>query len=257
MVKRLFSFIFFVYLLVFLSSGCNLEITIKDDSMPDTTQTQVQESADAQPAEKMESEPEEEVQTEPEEEDNSYRINIPRIDQAIYSGPGYQYQYVGNVGVAGIYTIVEESRDSNNILWGRLKSGIGWVDLNDIHRSDNPITIDYADPDLLASGNFHHCDKNAGAHSVAVAFLAQQTLFNVQIFYNTNDYDGVWENGYDLYYLKELNPDKPIVAAVSFTDTSTYLITFEDAYGNFYMYEFYESGADLDGMSGIVFSEVS
>ena len=51
--------------------------------MPDTTQTQVQESADAQPAEKMESEPE--------EEDNSYRINIPRIDQAIYSGPGYQY----------------------------------------------------------------------------------------------------------------------------------------------------------------------
>lgn len=263
MLKRIYAFLLAVCLLMITFAGCNLEITINNDPAPDTTQTQVQEPTEnvvdtqsvKEPENVPETEPETEGQTEVEEEDNSYRINIPRMDQPIYCGPGYQYEYVGNVGIAGIYTIVEESRDSDNTLWGKLKSGIGWVDLNDVHRSDKPITIDYADPDLLASGNFHNCDKNAGAHSVAVAFRAQETLLNVQIFYNTYDYDGIMEDGYDLYYLKKFTPDKPIVAAVSFTDTSTYLISFEDTYGNFYMYEFYESGADLDGMSGIVFVE--
>lgn len=208
-----------------------------------------------QPVEKPEeqTEPETEPETQPEQEDDgSYRLNIPRQDQPIYAGPGYHYSYVGNIGIAGIYTIVEESKDQDGNLWGKLKSGIGWVDLNDVHRSDKPITIDYADPDLLESGNFHHCDKNAGAHSIAVAFRAHETLYNIQIFYNTYDYEYEIENGYDLFYLKKLTPDKPIVAAISFTDTSVYLISFEDAYGNFYLYEFYESGADTGGWAEIV-----
>lgn len=259
MVKRIYSFTLAVCLLVIMFSGCNIEITIKDDPAPDTTQTQAQEPTavvmDTQPVEKPEiepvTEPETEGETQPEEEDNSYRINIPKNDQPIYSGPGYQYKYVGNVGIAGIYTIVEEARDSSGVLWGKLKSGVGWVDLNNIHRLENPIYIDYADPDLLESGNFHRCDKNAGAHSTAVAFRAYETLYNVQIFYNTYDYDYNIESGYDLFYLKQLTPDKPIVAAISFTDTSIYLVSFEDAYGNFYVYEFYESGNDWAGIVAV------
>lgn len=208
-------------------------------------------NVESQPVERPETEP----VTEPSDEtenDGSYRINIPNKDQPIYSGPGYQYTYVGDIGIAGIYTIVQETRDSDNNLWGKLKSGIGWVDLNEVRRLDNPITIDYADPDLLASGNFHRCDDHAGAHSTAVAFRAHETLYNVQIFYNTYNYDYDIEDGYDLFYLKKLTPDKPIVAAISFSDTSVYLISFEDAFGNFYMYEFYESGSDLDCWSCIV-----
>ena len=213
-------------------------------------------NVNSQPVEKPEpeSEPTTEAVTEPVEEtvDNSYRINIPDQDQPIYAGPGYHYTYVGDIGIAGIYTIVEEVRDGDNNLWGKLKSGIGWIDLNDVRRSDKPITIDYADPDLLISGKFHSFDDHAVAHSTAVAFRAHETLYNVQIFYNTYDYAYNTENEYELFYLKKLTTDKPIVASISFTDTSVYLVSFEDSYGNFYIYEFYESGSDLGDWSGIV-----
>jgi len=45
----------------------------------------------------------------------------------IYSGPGYDYVYVQTVGQDGVYTIVEEYINNYNEIWGRLKSGVGWV----------------------------------------------------------------------------------------------------------------------------------
>ncbi len=230
-------------LTVFVFAGCGL------NPSPTVTEPHREEPLETEPPETEP--PETEPPTQPTEPDNnSYIVNISREDQKIYAGPGYQYDCVGDVGIAGVYTIVEECRDSNNILWGKLKSGAGWVDLNDIHRSGKPITIDYADPDLLKSGNFHDCNINVGAYSTAVAFRAYETLYNVQISYNTYDDDfSNIESGCDLYFIEELTPDKPIVAAITFTDTSIYFVSFEDAYGNFYVYEFYEA---LDDWSGIV-----
>lgn len=46
---------------------------------------------------------------------------------AIYSKPDSTSSFVQNVGQDGIYTIVEESYDSTGNLWGKLKSGLGWV----------------------------------------------------------------------------------------------------------------------------------
>ena len=48
-------------------------------------------------------------------------------DTAIYAGPGYDYAYVGDVGKDGVYTIVEEQIDDDYNVWGKLKSGAGWV----------------------------------------------------------------------------------------------------------------------------------
>jgi len=48
-------------------------------------------------------------------------------DIDIYSGPGYDYAYVRDVGKDGVYTIVEEQIDDDYNVWGRLKSGAGWV----------------------------------------------------------------------------------------------------------------------------------
>lgn len=48
----------------------------------------------------------------------------------IHQGPSKDTPYVRSVGLTGIYTIVEERWDALGNLWGRLKSGVGWVLLN-------------------------------------------------------------------------------------------------------------------------------
>ena len=54
------------------------------------------------------------------------------LGQSIYSGPGYSYSYVRGVEETNNYTIVDEAYDMEGRLWGKLKSGVGWVDLTDI-----------------------------------------------------------------------------------------------------------------------------
>jgi len=49
----------------------------------------------------------------------------------IYQGHGVDYGYSRQVGEDGIYTIVEEAYDRSGNLWGRLKSGAGWVMLEE------------------------------------------------------------------------------------------------------------------------------
>lgn len=47
----------------------------------------------------------------------------------VYQQPSFDSLCVQSVGEDGIYTIVEEAWDSTGRLWGRLRSGIGWVAL--------------------------------------------------------------------------------------------------------------------------------
>lgn len=56
----------------------------------------------------------------------SYTVNLKSTD-IIYSSPGGNTK--GTVGVFGIFTIVDE-RIVNNVKYGKLKSGVGWVKLN-------------------------------------------------------------------------------------------------------------------------------
>lgn len=55
-----------------------------------------------------------------------YTVRLPAY-RAIYNGPGMDTGYVRAVAEKGVYTIMEESTDSVGNLWGRLKSGLGWV----------------------------------------------------------------------------------------------------------------------------------
>lgn len=55
-----------------------------------------------------------------------YTVNLS-ADTAIYKGPSLDTDYVRSVAKNGVYTIVEESWDSVGNLWGKLKSGLGWV----------------------------------------------------------------------------------------------------------------------------------
>lgn len=48
----------------------------------------------------------------------------------IYNLPGAYNRYLRDVGISGTYTIVEEDYDEFGNLWGKLKSGAGWVQLS-------------------------------------------------------------------------------------------------------------------------------
>ena len=79
--------------------------------------------------------------TEPSEV-TSYTIKIANPETYIYEHPGFRYNCTDLVGEAGIYTIVEEATDWDGNLWGKLKSGIGWVCLTE--PAIVPVYVDYA-----------------------------------------------------------------------------------------------------------------
>ena len=58
-----------------------------------------------------------------------YRITVEHPGFPIYYGPSYESGISQYFEEAGIYTIVEEYWSEDDQLWGRLKSGVGWVNL--------------------------------------------------------------------------------------------------------------------------------
>ena len=83
-----------------------------------------------------------------EESNVPYLLQIPRADQSIFEGPGYDYVFAGTVRERGTYTIVEEQWDYEGNLWGKLKSGAGWVDVSQIRSEEYAnalISANYAD----------------------------------------------------------------------------------------------------------------
>lgn len=55
-----------------------------------------------------------------------YTMELPASAE-IYYGPSRDSGYARSVALTAIYTIVDEAWDSNGNLWGKLKSGAGWV----------------------------------------------------------------------------------------------------------------------------------
>lgn len=58
------------------------------------------------------------------------QVYYPPID--IYSGPGYNYEIIDTLMESGEYIIIEECDDGTNqenSMWGKLESGIGWINL--------------------------------------------------------------------------------------------------------------------------------
>ena len=62
------------------------------------------------------------------ESDTTYTVKLAAATP-IYSRPDSRSAFVDYVGKAGTYTIVEEALDDNGNLWGKLKSGLGWIPL--------------------------------------------------------------------------------------------------------------------------------
>lgn len=72
-------------------------------------------------------------ETAPAFESYIFKLTNPWVQ--IYNGPGYSYGGCGEIIDQGSYTIVEESvqyfDSGRTVTWGRLKSGAGWICLDD------------------------------------------------------------------------------------------------------------------------------
>ena len=175
-----------------------------------------------------------------------YKQKVKRADQSIFAGPGSTYSWVGTTEEPGTFTITNEVRDETGNLWGRLKSGKGWINLTEVKetaKSTLLISANYADRALLDGGNYHHCIADDSEYMVQVAFRAYEKLTNISLFeiFITEEAD-LEEK---VFSLSEMDRKKPLVADLGFPgDMSMYGIRFTDKNGKEYTYAIAISGRD-------------
>lgn len=173
-----------------------------------------------------------------------YLLRIDRADQSIYAGPGYDYVFAGTVRERGTYTIVEEAVDYEGNLWGKLKSGIGWVDLTELRSEAYQtalLSANYADENLLLHGAYHHY-SDGQEYRIPVAFRAYGQLRDVTLFDIEFSPQGYFP-GSDFFTLPEMTAEVPLVAELVFPgDMTMYGIRFTDESGTPHTYTVYISG---------------
>ena len=63
-----------------------------------------------------------------------YRVKITADCLYIRKGAGTNTAKVGSITDKGVYTIVEEKTGVGATKWGKLKSGVGWISLDDVRK---------------------------------------------------------------------------------------------------------------------------
>lgn len=166
-------------------------------------------------------------------EEVPYRQKVSRPDEMIFSGPGYDEFCVGTVRKAGVYTIVEEADDGEGHLWGRLKSGAGWIDLTHVRSEEIaawPVSAAFA-ADCPPANACHAFWTEDGEWVSWLVFRAYEPLTDVRLVeYDMTEAD--YANPQTLHTLPQLTPDVPFAAGVVFYgDMTTYGLSFTDAAG--------------------------
>ena len=158
---------------------------------------------------------------------SEYTRSIDDPETMIYAGPGFLSGAVELVGEVGVYTIVEEAKDADGNIWGRLKSGAGWICLTEPALA--PIYADYAPEDFNA---YHAYWSEETDYITAIGFTPAERLTDVKFglldWFETES----WQMAEELYTMDELDPDHAFLAQVVFWgDMTTYGISFADADG--------------------------
>ncbi|MCC8103749.1 MAG: hypothetical protein LIP11_16370 [Clostridiales bacterium] len=167
-------------------------------------------------------------------DETPYTIRILRNDLSVFEGPGYDYSYVTAIWSSGTYTIIQEEQDEEGNLWGKLKSGIGWVDLAEAAETaaGMPVTAVYADAQMQ---EIYRCVEYLATDSmqmVKVAFRPNEPLRDVSFSLLDYSEDGSWKTAVELYTLPELSEGTVFLAGIEFYgDMTAYGISFLDADG--------------------------
>ena len=156
----------------------------------------------------------------------------------IYGGPGGSQ--VGTVGEPGVFTIVEEQEDAEGKLWGRLKSGAGWLNLTELRA---PVLLDacYAGEELPA-GCVVYVQEGYEMRA-RVLFTTEQHLRDVELCMLDVFEDLAVSDV--LYTLPEMHPEQPFMAEICFFgDFTTYGLRFKDEAGKTHCFTVMESLKD-------------
>ena len=225
-------------------------------SSQDVPQSTTKEPIDDEP-EKTTTEaaqPDEPAPDEPAPEDPGYLQRIERPDQSIYAGPGYDYGFVGVVEMAATYTIVEEMWDDEGNLWGKLKSGAGWVDLTEVqvrNEAKELVSANYADKTLLKSGKYHEFILEESEYLEKLAFRSYENVTDVQFRWLLWEEEGLQVDKV-LHTIPELKAGEAFVAGVVFYgDMTMFGLSFVDGNGVTHYYSVSVSGRN----GSLVFEE--
>lgn len=159
----------------------------------------------------------------------------------IFQNPDYDSILVDTIWEKGVFTILEEKEDGEGNLWGKLKSGQGWVNLTKISNDSKlPIRAGLIQekevPEDAVEMLFDESE-----YMVRLAFLAKEELKDIRFtsIYLTDE--GVADD--TLHSLSELKEGQVFVAGVVFAgDMTSFGLEFIDAKGELRYYSTYISG---------------
>ena len=160
-----------------------------------------------------------------------------------YEGPSYHNGYTGFiVGQSGTYTIVEERWDDEGNLWGRLKSGAGWVNLTDEEIARGALLRVCFAEDLQTVGTPQELVFAHSEYAVKLAFVAGAELRNIA-FCSMAFGEARLEPDETLHKMSGLKKGEMLLVTMEFPgDFSSYGISFTDAAGEEHHYAVSISG---------------
>ncbi len=260
--KRYFVILFTFLLLVYSLCGC----MNNDNSVSQSSQSTISEAikedkpeADSKvPSEKPSEEPEiiaspvpskepesSSVSEKPEENSEtssfeSYTVKVKYVGNYIFSEPTFDSTQVSPMPI-GTFTIVEEATDYEGNLWGKLKSGAGFICLTDIEKEVYPVAIGVADKSFLESGKYISYGVET-PDSFPIVIQSTENLTKVA-FVTLEILEGEAGAGDVLMHWEEMPENTFYVMWADFPgDMSAYGLSLTDAEGNFVRYEIYQSG---------------
>lgn len=183
-------------------------------------------------------------------EEVPYLQKITDPDYPIYASYDYESEFQGTVKVEGTYTIVEEAEADDGDIWGRLKSGAGWINLTDLEKKKTyPVSADFIEEHLLKEkeeDTYHSFLAEESEYTSWIFFETEETVKDVTVELLEYDFEGeCLQIAEVLYSLPELNEDKPLAAGVVYWgDMTTYGISFVDREEKEHHYALYMSGKD-------------
>ena len=155
-----------------------------------------------------------------------YLKSLP-AEACIFKEPDPDSAYVQTIGENGTYTIMEEVRHENGDIWGRLKSGLGWVNISYplCNGSQLPAVTASFTSTMVRNADHHRAGKSSGEYVVLLTFMPHETVYNVKVTEN----HPAWNN--TIVTMDELSPEKPLVVGVLLVDFVTFHLKYQDSDG--------------------------
>ena len=180
------------------------------------------------------------------EVDNTEKQEVPYTTRVkapfnIFAEPGYDYTIVDTVWEKGLFTIMEEKEDEEGNLWGKLKSGLGWINLTRLEtESKLPVRAGLIEKNELPK-DYQEVILDDSEYMVRLAFIANENLKDLRFTSIYLSDDGIVDD--TLHTFKELKEGQMFVAGVVFTgDFTTFGLEFVDVNGDTQYYAAYMSG---------------